>query len=178
MTTPAQDPERFTDLYRLHAGRVFAYAYRQSDAAVAEDIVAETFMTAWRRRGDVPDDALPWLLVVARNLLANHRRRLARGEATRFELQARHRAAAHQPPADESVIDREEMLRALASLRPKDQEALLLIAWDGLTPQAAAQVAGCSQSTFEVRLHRARRRLQDAIPTARQQQHHHQEELQ
>jgi RNA polymerase sigma factor (sigma-70 family) len=177
VTTPARDPERFTELYRLNAGRVFAYAYRQSDVAVAEDIVAETFLTAWRRRGDVPDDALPWLLVTARNLLANHRRRLARGEATRLELQARHRVAAHQSSVDEFVIDREEMLRALASLRPKDQEALLLIAWDGLTPQVAARVAGCSQSAFEVRLHRARRRLHDAVPPI-QQQHHHHEELQ
>ncbi|HEX6027306.1 MAG TPA: sigma factor-like helix-turn-helix DNA-binding protein, partial [Solirubrobacter sp.] len=58
---------------------------------------------------------------------------------------------------------------ALAMLKPIDREALLLTAWEGLTPERAAVAAGCSRATFDVRLHRARRRLADALPRIEEQ---------
>ncbi|MCG2801787.1 MAG: hypothetical protein L6311_06800, partial [Cellulomonas sp.] len=49
-----------------------------------------------------------------------------------------------------------------ARLSDTEREALLLAAWDGLTPQQAAQVAGCSVAAFTKRLSRARARLVEA----------------
>lgn len=51
------------------------------------------------------------------------------------------------------------MVQALGELTELEREALLLVAWDGLEPFDAAQVAGCSADAFEVRLVRARARL-------------------
>ena len=56
-------------------------------------------------------------------------------------------------------MDRAEALTALAGLKDDDREALLLTAWDGLSADQAAAVLGCSKAAFQVRLHRARRRL-------------------
>ena len=52
---------------------------------------------------------------------------------------------------------------ALDRLRPIDREALLLTAWEGLSTERAARAAGCSRATFHVRLHRARKRLAQAL---------------
>jgi RNA polymerase sigma-70 factor (ECF subfamily) len=65
--------------------------------------------------------------------------------------------------ADESVIDRHTFLAALATLTFAEREALLLVAWDGLSRADAATVAGCSQRAFEVRLSRARARLTRSV---------------
>ena len=54
------------------------------------------------------------------------------------------------------------MLTALAELSELEREAVLLVAWDGLANRDAAAVAGCSLRAFEVRLSRARARLDRA----------------
>ena len=87
-----QDPQStFRDLFERHAGSVFGYAARRSSPQEAQDIVAETFLVAWRRIDDVPHDALPWLFGVARRVLANARRGSDRRSSlgTRLRLQAR-----------------------------------------------------------------------------------------
>src|SRR5688500_3161984 len=65
MARPSGERERFVALYGAHGGAVLAYARRLIAADEAEDIRAETFLVAWRRRRDVPADALPWLYAVA-----------------------------------------------------------------------------------------------------------------
>lgn len=64
------------------------------------------------------------------------------------------------------VAERDRMLRALATLRPADREALLLVAWDGLDAAAAATVLGVRPNTFHARLSRARARLTGALEAA------------
>lgn len=145
----------FTDL----SPRVFAYARRQCDGALAQDVVSETFLVAWRRRADVPAEPLPWLLVVARNLIANTRRgQLRRDQLAETVARLAH-VAGPGTGADHEVVERDSMLVALAELTELEREAVLLVAWDGLPNRDAARVAGCSTRAFEVRLSRARARL-------------------
>ncbi|MDO8184596.1 sigma-70 family RNA polymerase sigma factor [Conexibacter sp. JD483] len=162
---------RLEALYVAHAVAVHAYARRRTDPASAEDLVAETFLVAWRRLDRVPADALPWLYATAGRLLANHRR----GEARRAALAARvgrERAVVAgiggaAAGGTELSDDGERLLRGLAALRPADREALLLTAWEGLEPARAATAMGCTKATFHVRLHRARRRLEAALERER-----------
>jgi RNA polymerase sigma factor (sigma-70 family) len=133
---------------------VLAYALRRADPSTAEDVVAETFTIAWRRLGDVPERPLPWLLGVARRVLANQRRGERRRVALVDRLALQGRAAPGAPDQQEG-----RALTALASLGERDREALLLHAWEGLDHAEAGTVMGCSASTFAVRLHRARRRF-------------------
>jgi RNA polymerase sigma factor (sigma-70 family) len=154
----ASDPRAaFSAAFEALSPRVYAYARRHCAAADAQDVVSDTFLIAWRRWGDVPVEPLPWLLVVARNTISNRRRaQLRHGRAVDAVVRLADLAAAG---ADHDVIERSTMLAALDELTELEREALLLIAWDGLSNGAAAAVAGCSVRAFEVRLSRARARL-------------------
>lgn len=144
--------------------RVYAYLRRQCDAALAQDVVADAFLTAWRRRRDVPESALPWLLVVARNQLANRRRGdLRRDRVADTVARLADVARAGDVGAEQTVVERGAMLAALAELTELEREAVLLVAWDGLSNRDAAGVAHCSVRAFEVRLSRARARLTRAF---------------
>lgn len=159
---------RFERHFERHRRSVLGYALRRvDDPADAADVVAETFLVAWRRVDDVPagDDAHPWLLAVARRVLANQRR----GARRRHELSERlgrelaaHLAAAGlgEPPGDA----RSERVRvALQRLSPDDREVLLLAGWEGLEPAQIAVVLGIRPVTARSRLHRARARLRTAL---------------
>jgi RNA polymerase sigma-70 factor (ECF subfamily) len=73
--------QRFDQLWKDHAPSVLRYARRHVLPDEVEDVVAETFVVAWRRLDEVPPFGLPWLLGVARNVSANVRRSRHRQEA-------------------------------------------------------------------------------------------------
>jgi RNA polymerase sigma-70 factor (ECF subfamily) len=150
----APDDAELEALWHDWHRHVLAYALRRTDAEMAEDVVAETFVIAWRRLGDMPDPPLPWLLGVARRVLAN----LRRGQRRRFALLDRLR---REPPlmAHAESGQGGEVFAALAALPERDREALLLHAWEGLDHAGAGTVLGCSAAAFAVRLHRARQRF-------------------
>lgn len=154
---------QFTALYKEFHPRVLAYAMRRSAPDVAHETADETFLIAWLRWDAVPADAvLPWLLVVARNILSDRHRRGRRRDALALEI-ANATFGMSEPGLDTAVVERITVLSALAQLSVKDREVLLLTVWDGLSNRDAATVAGCSPATFAVRLYRARRRLADAL---------------
>lgn len=157
---PPPDEDRITELWRAYAWRVQAYALRHVDPHDAQEVVSETFLVAWRRLADLPGDPLPWLLVVARNVVRNQRRAARRRSAAEGELIRLERVARAAEDTGVTLGRREAMITALARLAPKDREALLLTGWDGLAPADAARVAGCSVAAFKMRLSRARRRLE------------------
>lgn len=149
---------RFEALFEAHYGAVLAYARRRGSSDVGADVAAATFEVAWRRLDEVPHEALPWLYGVARRLLANTRR----ADVRRERLWSRLRALGPAQPAD--VAAEEPGAReALARLRPQDREVLMLVAWEGLNPEAAASSLGISAGAFAVRLHRARQRLEEEM---------------
>lgn len=150
------------ELFRSFATRVYGYVRLRSTPDIADDVVADTFLTAWRLRESVPDDPMPWLLVIARNALANRQRSARRGTRLVVAMASVAELAHHAAAAEDIAVDRAAVLAALASLCPEDREALLLVAWDGLTTADAATVAGCSQRTLARRLSRARRQLDSA----------------
>lgn len=155
------DRQRFEALYAAHAGAVRAYAMRRGPVVDADDVVAEVFLIAWRRLRDVPADPRGWLLAVARKVQSNARRGSSRQEALRARLEHERPAAVGSAPlSDRRLSD------ALLDLRESDREALLLIAWEGLTNRDAARALGVRESTFGVRLHRAKRRLARALTDA------------
>lgn len=160
------DIARFTALYDTYYRRVYAYAVSRAGRQIGEEIASETFCVVWRRMRDLPDRPAAWLLGIARNLL----RESFRAEDRRQTLAAELRSWARgEPPAGdvgEMVVERAEVLLALAALSDDDRELLTLVAWHGLSSGEAARVVGCSKATFFVRLHRARRRLKNALDSA------------
>jgi RNA polymerase sigma-70 factor (ECF subfamily) len=131
---PPTRNEKFEGLFRENYAAVRAYALRRSRPEPAQDVVAETFLVAWRRLDDVPADALPWLYGVARRVLANQRRSADRGVALERRL-AMPRGA---PDPGDALGDNELMRLALGRLPEDSREALMLVAWHGLTGARAA----------------------------------------
>jgi RNA polymerase sigma factor (sigma-70 family) len=162
--TGDSDAAVFTALYEEHAPRVLLYAARHVDVSQAEDVVAETFTVAWRRFDVVPAGAeLPWLLVVARNTIANHRRGTGKHDRVGRDAELVGRLSTVTEDVALDVAERDALIRALADLSEREREAVLIVAWDGLAGPDAAKVAGCSVNAFHVRLSRARRRLQNSL---------------
>lgn len=157
------DQERLTALFTDYAPRVYAYARRHCDPVAAQDVVSETFLVAWRRRDDLPDNPLPWLLKAARFTIANARRRETRADRLWDSIAQVAHIMPHPSGAEHEVLERDAMLEALGTLSNLEREALFLVAWDGLSAREAAEVADCSVRAFEVRLSRARARLSAAL---------------
>jgi RNA polymerase sigma-70 factor, ECF subfamily len=147
----------FDAYFRDHAARVYAFALRRANAQAAQDVTAETFLIAWRRRAEMPNEPLPWLYGIARGVLANETRAANRRGALLSRI------ATEMPPGASATTGDNQILEALAALRERDREALLLCAWEGLSTKEAAAVVGCSAATFAVRLHRARGRLSRVV---------------
>ena len=151
--------QRFTEVFS-HLGLITAYARRRG-LRDPDAIAAEVMAIAWRRLADVPaDDALPWLIATARNLVLADRRKHP-PETGPVEHPSPN--TAHDPAP---TIDLDPQLEtALRALSQNDREALLLVAWEDLTPKSAATSLGITQAAFRVRLHRARQRLIAAVAT-------------
>ena len=149
--------EGFERIFRDCYGAVVRYAARRVPAEAVQDVVSETFLTAWRRRRDLRGEPLPWLLGIARRVAANQRRAGVRRDGLTRRL-ASGATAAGEAVVETGMRDR-QVAAALAALGERDREALLLVVWDGLDHRAAAKVLGCSTGALTVRVHRARRRL-------------------
>ncbi|MBW5424323.1 sigma-70 family RNA polymerase sigma factor [Streptomyces sp. BG9H] len=178
------EPEQFAALFDRHADSVHRYAARRLGPEAAEDLMADTFTTAFkeRHRYDLARaDARPWLFGIATNLIGRHRR----AEARRFKALARVPAPV---PHEESVADRAvaragaegmrgELAAALARLPARHRDVLLLVAWADLGYEEVAHALGVPVGTVRSRLHRARRTLREALggtdPTAFQEVHAH-----
>jgi RNA polymerase sigma factor (sigma-70 family) len=161
-----QRERRFEALYDAHYASVLGYSRRRTrNAQEADDVLAETFLVAWRRLDEIPPQPLVWLLAVARRVLANQRRserrrlaltdRLARD---RSQHVSRSEAGRHGVAA--------AVRAALAELRERDREILMLVDWDGLDRREIARMLRCSRASVDLRLHRARRRMAALLAAA------------
>ncbi len=159
------DEDRFRALFEACSPAVLAYAVRRTaNPTDAADVVAETFVVAWRRIGDVPvgDEARLWLFGVARRVLSNHRRGSLRRSRLADRLRTRLADVHIEDPS--AAVEAVQIVRAgLALLDDDDRELLLLTSWEGLTPTELAAVLGVPAATVRTRLHRARGRLRDAL---------------
>jgi RNA polymerase sigma-70 factor (ECF subfamily) len=131
-----------------------------------DDIVGETFLAAWRRRSELPEDPRPWLFGTARNAMLNAQRGKRRQAAVAV------RVMEHSgDDSDDGMTrteDRLDLIAAWRRLPAADQEVLALHVWEGLTDRAAATVLGCSRAAYAMRLTRSRRRLAKLLGPAGQ----------
>ncbi|WP_283134417.1 RNA polymerase sigma factor [Rhizohabitans arisaemae] len=170
------EPEAFAELFERHAAEIKRYVIRRLGADHAEDVVAETFLVAFRRRGSYDparSDARPWLYGIATNLIGRHRRTEIR------LLRVVERTGAD--PVVESFTERSDtrvsataarrsLAAALARLPAAHRNALLLLAWGGLTYEETAAALGVPIGTVRSRISRARTKMRAALggadPTA------------
>lgn len=157
----------FRRLFEATYEDLLRFVERRAHPLAAEDVVADVFLVAWRRLGDVPhppDEARAWLFGVAQRTLANQRRSDARRHSLHLRVGQSQAQAVEDHGAD--VAARLDLARAWSRLGPTDQEALTLIGLDGLSGPQAAHVLDISPTAFSLRLLRARRRLRAHLSRA------------
>jgi RNA polymerase sigma factor (sigma-70 family) len=165
MTLPAQPQAQasFEALYRACAADLYAYVSSLlRDRAAAEDVTAQTFERAFRKRRSFNakrGSERAWLFGIARNAALDELRRRSRSSALLAE------PTDEGPPVEdhvESSARRETVRAALALLEPADRELVALKFFAGLTNPEIAKVIGTSESNAGTRLHRAVTKLREA----------------
>lgn len=168
------DPELFAEVFERHYESVRRYAQRRLGRDAGEEVAARTFESAFRARATFDlafRSARPWLLGIATNLIRNHLRdedvrsrataRLGRREERWSDGEidlAERRAESSRIAAD--------VASAVATLDPRDRDALLLFAWEDLSYEEIAAALGIPIGTVRSRLHRARTRLRELLGDA------------
>ena len=146
----------FERAYSQHLPAVSGYLFRRVERQHVEDLAADVFAIAWRKRASVAEgEELPWLYRIAANVVSNHRRKQARGIA----LIAALRPADSAPSAEDIVIADASLAAAWRQLRPAERELLTLALVEDLGPADLAVALGVSVNAATIRLHRARGKL-------------------
>jgi len=164
------DPEVFSAIFERHAGSVHRYLIKRVGEGSAEDLVGETFTTAFRSRRafDLSRlDARPWLFGIATNIARHH----WRSEASRKSRDQRGgiQASTSPDPSDETVStvwfesQAEPIACALARIDDAYLDVLLLVAGPGLTYDEVALALDIPIGTVRSRLSRARIRLRELL---------------
>ncbi|WP_245642553.1 RNA polymerase sigma factor [Nonomuraea candida] len=169
MARARQDPAAFSVLFDRHAPELHRYVTRRLGDSLADDIVGETFLVAFRRLGRYDTshrDARPWLYGIAANLIHKHRR----AEVRAYRALAR----SGVDEVAESYAERVEarvsagaahrsLAGALTLLSAEDREVLLMVAWTDFTYEEVGRALGIPVGTVRSRLHRARRKTRAAL---------------
>jgi RNA polymerase sigma-70 factor (ECF subfamily) len=171
-TTGGRDP-RFRALYGATYPDLLRFVSRRVHPSLAEDVVADTYLVAWRRLDDVPVDpgrARAWLFATARHRLLNERRGAQRRELLTIRISEFPQNTRDPTPDAEQLARWVDLVAAWRRLTPADQEVLALTLWDGLSGPEAAAVLGISPVAYRLRLSRSRRALRrllgpDAAPS-------------
>ncbi|MGN6792665.1 MAG: RNA polymerase sigma factor [Streptosporangiaceae bacterium] len=163
------DPEQFAVVFRRHAPQLQRYVVRRIGPGAADDVVAETFLLAFRQRSsyrvDLPD-ARPWLYGIATNLIGRHRRT----EIRQYRALARTGIDPVTEPFTDLVDARvsagssaRRVAAALMKLPAPYRDVLLLMAWGDLSYEEAAAALGVPVGTVRSRLSRARTKVREAL---------------
>ena len=161
--------ERFRRLFDDHYRALFQYCARRLTVAEANDAMADTFVVAWRKIGQVPlgAEARPWLFGVARNVVKNAHRSSRRRERLRVKAWS---VSGLPPDEPEALVVRhaedEMVVEVIATLSRSDQEILRLHTWEDLTASEIAVVLGVSPQAAHMRINRATTRFAKALTNA------------
>jgi RNA polymerase sigma factor (sigma-70 family) len=156
---------RFRRLYQENFRPVQAYTVnRLGPVDEVADVVAEVFMTAWRRLADIPPPPGDrfWLYGTARRVISRRCRSASRLSSLVSRLAADQRQKEQALPWAQDPAH-ERLFAALAQLKPDVREALLLVHWEQLTYAEAAETLGCSVNAIGIRVHKAKTRLRQAL---------------
>jgi RNA polymerase sigma-70 factor, ECF subfamily len=163
------NPGPFSLLFERRAPELLRYVHARLGPDLAEDVLAETFLAAFRRRAHYDGsraDARPWLYGIAVREIARHRRAEARGRRALARIPAEVVTGDFGERSAERVTAqrlRPRLATVLADLPRQDRELLLLIAWAGLTYEETAQALGIPVTAVRSRLHRVRVKTRQAL---------------
>lgn len=150
------DQQEFVATFREHLTPLSKYLTRRVDRSDVEDLAADVFEIAWRKRESCPPDMqLAWLYRIAGFVVANHRRKQGRRG---FSLQLLETDTS-APSAEDLALSAGSVSDAFGMLSQADRQVLSLIAFEGLSVAQAGVALGISANSASQRIKRARERL-------------------
>lgn len=150
------EPIGFHSLYLAHSIHVFRYALSLcGNPADAEDVTMSVFLRAWTGAPIEASTARGYLLAIARNLIADSRRKSWRETA----IAPQHEQSHSTPSTQHARLELAEALHALRDLPDAYRVPLEMWAAGGLPYTEIAATLGCSTATVKIRIHRARQLL-------------------
>jgi RNA polymerase sigma-70 factor (ECF subfamily) len=159
----AGDGDALGSLYRLRGGELLAYlAGVCRDEQVAQELLQDTMLKAWRHAATYRGDASPrtWLYAIARRTARDYLRRPGSLTVPDADLDEHPAPWPDEPEAGAlASAGTETILAAFGKLSPLHREVLLLVALHGLTVREAAEVLEVAEGTVKSRLHHGRRAL-------------------
>ena len=151
-------------LVDAHRRALLRYALRRlDDQMAAEELVAETFVVAWRHIDSLPPqkEELFWLYSIAGRVLANALR--GRQRSLRLINKLTFERGEDQEEAGLSNATAARLNEGLSKLRAKDREMIFLMYWENLSYREIGTVVGCSEKAAGIRISRARQKLRDVL---------------
>jgi len=152
----------YSAIFEQHYKAINAYTMRRVFSKQnVDDVVSEVFLVAWRRWDEVSgiDNPLPWLYRVAGNLIRNSHR----SDNRRSRLVGKMSSQPEQVFEDPALRGESGLVEALSELSDEEQEILMLVAWEGLSHSEVAEVLDCSANAVGIRVHRAKKSLQEVM---------------
>ncbi len=150
-------------VHALHTD-IYRYAYwLVKDKAVAEDIVQETFLRAWKSLDSLKDEkaAKSWLITILR------RENARRFERKQFDLVDMDDVSLPDDSlSNETEIEHRELRRLMAGLSEEYREPLMLQILFGYSGDEIAEQLDLNKNTVMTRLFRARNQLKEALEKA------------
>ena len=157
------DQAAFAELYRAHAGRVYALCLRlEGDGQRAEELTQDVFVRVWERLGSYRGESAfgTWLHRLAVNVVLGHRRSAWR-RAKRVLVTAD--PAVFERPHDVTPGTRIDLDGAISRLPPGARTVFVLHDVEGYTHEEIAGMADIAEGTSKAQLFRARRLLREAL---------------
>jgi RNA polymerase sigma-70 factor (ECF subfamily) len=163
------DAEAFGEVFDAYFGEIHGYVAQRLGPDHAEDVVADTFLVAFRKRAQYDParaGVRAWLYGIATKLVGRHRRL----EARTLRALGRYGADPDAPGPEEGVALRvsaqslrPNLAAALAGLQQRDRDVVLLVALAGLSHEEIATALGIPYGTVGSRLSRARKKLRASL---------------
>lgn len=153
---------RYETLVRALHGDLYRYAYwLVHDKAVAEDLVQETFLRAWKSLDSLKDEkaAKAWLITILRR---ENARRFERKQFDLTDIDDHHVADLHSTSPDQDA-EHHLLRQKMAQLEPDYREPLILQVLYGFSGDEIATILELNRNTVMTRLFRARNQLRDAL---------------
>jgi RNA polymerase sigma-70 factor (ECF subfamily) len=156
--------QRFDSLVTVFHQDMYRFAaWLSRDKAIAEDVVQEALLRAWKSLDSLRDDgaAKQWLLTIVRRENARYfeRRRLETVDID--NLSASQAALLAESPNEEL----DDLRTAIFGLEDDYREPLVLQVLMGYSTNEIAEMMGLKQGAVLTRLHRARHKLKDRVET-------------
>ena len=164
------DPRAFREVFEFYKDRIYALCrYMSGDADDAEDLTQEVFVSAFRNIGTFRADAAfgTWLYRIAANRCTAELRKQKPALRSFEEMQEADVAPPADTPNPEDLMVRKELsdrVEAAVAALPENLRLLFVLGTlEGMRYREIGEIAGCSEDAVKMRIHRARKRVRDAL---------------